>query len=291
MRVVALLTALFPATAFAGAWTQSEGGAFLKAGSRFVQADEFYDPEGTPTDTATLTDALFSLYAEYGLLEDLTLIGDLPVRRLVANRLVGELSGAVSSEGETLTALGDARLAARYRLGRLGQTVFSLQGAVGIPLGRTGADNRDANQAAREAGLPDEEERVLVTGDGEADLGAELLVGHSFGSVYVTSNLGFTKRFEGFSDEFRYGAEAGWSPGWGTVLLRLNGLQSLKNGEGAPDADGSLFADKASFLAVGPEVTVNVIDSIGVSAAVETVLFGENVFRAPAFTLGLVYSR
>lgn len=276
MRILFFAALFAPSTALAGAWTQAEGGAFLKAGSRLVQADEFYSPDGDPTQTATLNDALFSIYAEYGLFDDLTVIGNLPIRRLTVNRQVGALTNVVISDGDSVTALGDAEVAARYRLGRVGRTVFSLQGTVGLPVGLSGEDN------------------TLVTGDGEADVRGELLVGHSFRGlpIYLTSNVGFAQRFRGFSDEFRYGVEAGWAEDWGVVLLRANGIQSFKNGDDSSGtAEANLFANNASFLAVGPEVTVNVFDGIGVSAAAETVVFGENVFRAPAFTFGLVYSR
>ncbi len=267
-----------PSKVRAGAWTQQDGGGYLKFSTRVVRADSFYDPEGNSTDIATFGDTAFSLYGEYGLFERLTLVGNLPVRRLTLNRQEGELTGVELFPGDSSTALGDGELGVRIALARLGSSVFSTQVTVGIPVGDT------------------DQENGLVTGDGEADVRAEVLFGHSFSGlpIYLSASTGYAQRFEGFSNEFRYGIEGGYRFGdWGLLVLRANGTQSLKNIEtaGGGEIEANLFANNASFLAIGPEFNLALGRGSGASVAVEGVVFGENVFDAPAFTFGLTWSR
>ncbi|MEL6338426.1 MAG: hypothetical protein AAFP04_02845 [Myxococcota bacterium] len=275
---IVLVGVELPGIAHAGAWTQQDGGGYLKLSTRIVRADSFYNPEGNSIDVATLGDTAFSLYAEYGLFDRLTLVGNLPVRRLTLNRQEGELTGVELFPGDSSTTLGDGELGARIALARWGSSVFSTQVTVGIPVGDT------------------DQENGLVTGDGEADVRAELLLGHSFSRVpiYVSASTGYAQRFEGFSNEFRYGLEAGYRFGdWGLLVLRANGIESLKNIETAVGAEieANLFANNASFLAIGPEFSFAFGGGFGASIAAEGVVFGENVFDAPAFTFGLTWSR
>ncbi|MEM6734018.1 MAG: hypothetical protein AAF658_20820, partial [Myxococcota bacterium] len=243
--------------------------------------DEFYDPDGNAGDIGTFRDTLFSIYAEYGVIEDLTLLGNLPFRRLTVNRREGRLSGVEIFEGDAVNAISDAQIGALYRLWSGGGSVLSLYGQLGLPIGVTGQENG------------------LVTGDGEADVTGQLRVGHGFSGlpIYVSLEAGYTARFEGFSDEIPYRAEVGWVfNDWGGLLLaRANGIQSLKNGEDGTGEtvanEANLFVNNASFLALQAEFTVSVFDGLGVSAAAETAVYGENVFRASAFTVGLVWER
>ncbi len=58
-----------------------------------------------PVDIATFGDTLFSIHAEYGLFERLTVIGNLPVRYFTLNSLVWQLSGVERFPGDSVTAL------------------------------------------------------------------------------------------------------------------------------------------------------------------------------------------
>lgn len=275
--VLGLVTILLPLqSANAGAWTQEKGGAFFKAATRFVRADTFYDPNGEPLDTATFGDNTVSLYGEYGIVDGFTVVANLPLRTLTLNRQVGKLSSAEQFSGDRVTAIGDGELALRGRLARIGSSVFSAQFTVGIPVGIS------------------EQENGLVTGDGEADTRLEFHYGHGFSGVplYLGLFAGYAKRFRGFSDEYRYGGELGYTFfNRALLILKANGVRSRKNNDDPFEqiGDGNLVNNQ-SYLAYGPELNVRITGGLGVSALLELAALAENVYAAPALTVGLTYS-
>ena len=280
-RIHALLVGLaiaWAAQAGAGAWTQEPGAGFFKLNSQMLRGDQLREVNGLKSAIPTLTDYTVSLYGEYGLKDGLTLVGYLPFfKRITLNEQVGRPSGFVYFAGDDVTGFADAQAGLRYRLAQRGATVLSAQLLLGLPLG----DDAQANG--------------LLTGDGEFNQQYTLQLGHSLypAPAYFNLDLGFNNRLDGYSDEVVYSAEAGYTiAGRATLILRLNGVESLENGDDTVSGGmGGLYANDQSFVNIGPELVFALGAGSGVSLSALHTLRVRNGLQAPIFSLGLFTQR
>ena len=127
----------------------------------------------------------------------------------------------------------------------------------------------------------------LYTGDGEFNFVGDLAFGRSFQRVpiYVTGGVGYNLRTQGFSDEFRYTLEAGWSIGNFLAILRVRGIESLENGDS--DVLGMTLGNNQSYIAYGPEVAYKFTKTFGVSAGLDTAKRIRNTISGPTYNFGV----
>ncbi len=270
--LMTFIMAIFSTQALhAGAWTQKRGEWYYKLGLRIVRADEFYEPGGNKIDTRTIGDYTTTFYGEYGLNDWLTLVASAPIfKRITLNRQVNG-RGEVLFLGDSKNGVADFDIGARVALLRAAKSVLSAEVLFGIPIG-------DDNQSSG-----------LLTGDGEFNQLIKLQFGHSFfpTAIYFSGEAGFNNRTEGFSDEFGYAAELGYTfKNRLLFIFRLRGVESLKNGESSGVGGMLLFANNQSYLSYGPEINYMITRMLGVSAGIEGATRGENVLSAPAFSAG-----
>lgn len=273
-----LIVGLLAGPVLGGAWTQPRGGGYFKLNSQMVRGDRFYDRQGSCMAIPTLADYTLSLYGEYGLREQLTVVGYLPFfKRITLNKQVGRPSRFLYFKGDAQTGVADADLGVRYRLLQRGGTVLSAGLSFGLPLGR------------------DQQENGLLTGDGEFNQALTLQVGRSFYPLpaYLSAELGVNNRTRGFSDEFLYAAELGHTFGAAfTAIVRLRGVESLKNGDGAVMGGmGGLYANDQGFLAYGTELLWAPRPSCGISFSLTGAARLRNSLSAPALSLGIFTRR
>ena len=262
----------------AGAWTQSKGSGFYKLGSQMARGQEFREMSGRKTSIPTLADYTFSLYGEYGLRDDLTLVAYLPFfKRITLNKQVGRPSGFIYFEGDDVSGIADAQLGLRHRLANLGATVISAGLTLGVPLGK------------------DTQANGLLTGDGETNQILSLQAGHSLYPVpaYFNVDIGYNNRVKGYSDEYLYAVEVGYTvKNKLTAILRLRGLESLENGDDAVHGGmGGLYANNQSFLTYGPELIYSLDERTGVSLSAMGAARVHNALAAPVFSLGFFMKR
>jgi hypothetical protein len=148
---------------------------------------------------------------------------------------------------------------------------------LGLPLGDSGQTNG------------------LYTGDGEANQSISLQVGLSLYPLpaYLGGEVGINHRLKGFSDEFRYAFEAGFTIRQRlTVALHLRGVESLKNGNNTlTGGTGGLAGKNVRFLLYGPEISYLINPDIGVSLSVTGAARGQNVLAAPSYSFGFFIKR
>ena len=224
----------------------------------------------------TLADYTISLYSEYGLRDDLTVVGYLPFKRITLNKQVGEPSGFVYFQGDDVTGLGDAQIGLRYRIAQSGPTVISGALTLGLPLG----EETQANG--------------LLTGDGETNQILALQLGHSLypAPAYVNVDLGYNNRINGFSDELLYAIEAGYTHGKWMAVARVRGTESRENGDDLVSGGmGGLYANNQSFLTYGPELIYSMDDQLGLAASVVNTTRVKNALSAPVFSFGLFFKK
>jgi hypothetical protein len=197
----ALVLALCPLPALAGAWTLAPGAGFFSAGASYYRNDP-----GTFEQVSTAT------YLEYGLREGFT----------VGGSLEGEFPmGAASGQQArgTVAAFGRARL----WVGDQGDP-FSLQLGTILPLG----DLVDTGEAQLDG------ERAL---DVRALYGRGFAT--AWGDAFVDLQGGWRRRFDDGADELRLDLTAGVRPAprWLVMLQSFNTI-GLRNARGdGPDFD------------------------------------------------------
>jgi hypothetical protein len=261
-------------TLYAGAWTQKRGKGYYELKFQMIRANRFYEPSGKIISIPTLAEYTASIYGEYGINDWLTVVGDFPFyKRITLNRQVGARTGFVFFPGDSVSGISDAEVGVRVGLLRGGPTVFSAGLKLGLPIG----DDTQVNG--------------LFTGDGEFNQIFSLQLGHSFypKPLYFTGEAGVNNRSNGYSDEFRYEAEIGYTIGSNLTLhFKVNGMESFHNGDDAVQGGmGGLFANNQEYLAYGPGVFYNFYKNVGVNVRAAFATRGQNVLARPAFFFGI----
>lgn len=272
--ILSLITCIALATtALADGWPQPRGHGYYKLGYRIVRATEFYQPDGSRIPIPTLGEHTISFYGEYGLTNRITVLAYIPFfERITLNRVEGRESGFEFFEGDVVTGIADAEAGARIGLARIGPMVLSAGLAVGVPLG------------------DDAQPNGLLTGDGEWNQRLRIEGGYSFypTPAYAAASAGFNNRMRGFSDEIVYAVEGGYTFAALTLVGRLRGVESLKNGDASVTGGmGGLFANNQRYLAYGAEVIYTRHGRYGLSVAADAATRARNVLAAPAFSVGV----
>ncbi|MEM9325071.1 MAG: hypothetical protein AAGA85_05430 [Bacteroidota bacterium] len=266
------LMATLCAPAHGGGWTQPKGSGFVKFGQFFLLADQNFDSNG---DKMSITSSGFfstHLYAEYGLLDRVTVGAYVP---FLFHSYVNGLrytSGLPDLPGMEATHFGDVDVFVQYGLIQNRAFVLSAGVLLGIPSGNS--------------------EGLLTSGDGEFNQMIRLEAGYSVPSlpIFIGLSTGFNNRTRGFDDEIRINAEVGLTIKEKVVLiLKSLNTRSLQNGEGQI-ADGGIFSNDIDYSTLGPEVLVkDVIGGLGVTANYYWTLSGRNTIANNSFTLGVFW--
>lgn len=274
LRLYLLLLLLLNAImGYCGGWPQPKGDGFLKINQFAMQANRYFNPEGNMIDVRPkISVYTSSLYLEYGITEKLTGIVYFPFFSRVTLNRFQQLDGTTTA-GDRVNSLGDADITLKYGIVTDQPTVVSISVTGGIPLG-------DPNGGRTES---------LQTGDGEFNQMVSLDISHSFYPVpvYMSVMVAVNNRTRNLSDEFRYGFEAGYThKHWLTILAKLQGVTSLRNGDPATSPNQGLFSNNVEFLALSPEFIVDYQNKYGFTANVSIPLSGQQILASPAFAIG-----
>ncbi len=260
-----------------GGWPQQKGKIYLKLSGWWIVADQHYTNNGMIDPNLTRANYISSVYAEYGFTDRLTGVIYFPFfSRAVVNEQISGTTGDVIAEGDAINSLGDTDIQLKYGLIQNGSIKVSVSLTLGLPTGNS-SGGRDGS---------------LQTGDGEFNQLLTVDASRSFpiGKVntYVTLSAGFNNRTKGFSDEARFLVEGGVIIGPWIGILRINGVNSLKNGDSNFTSTGtSLFGNNVSYTAFSPELGFKVNEKFGLTVGYSTAFSGELIFARPSYTVGL----
>ncbi|MEQ8628374.1 hypothetical protein [Ekhidna sp.] len=265
-----ILTAMISNLALAGGgWVKQKGTGYYKVSHWWVSAAKVYTFDGN-TQTSP-QEGIFntSIYAEYGINDKLTAIMNLPFSKS-------------ANDQESISGIGDTDIAFKFRINKPGsQFALAYTFLLGLPLG----DNSGGSDGS------------LQTGDGEFNQLMRFDLSRSFpiGKVNAYANIyaGYNNRTKGFSDEARFGLEAGagfldnkiWT------IVRIDGVESFQNGDPSDaTSDGAtVFANNTEYIATTYEIAGYITDKIGVSAAYGSVLSASLIFASPSYSLGVFF--
>ncbi len=293
----ALCVTMSAGPAVGGAWTQREGGYYLKIDGSFLTTGKELDFRGNRLDIfqerisfddATFSDGGVSGYGEYGVTRKLTILGRLPFRRLSSERKV--LGGAYFDEKierEITSGFGDLDIGARYGLGFSPLTV-SVQGGMKFPLGY------DAT--------PDDGGPPLGTGEVDSDI--RILAGRGFSSwpVYLSGGIGYRLRGGSYHDEWLYEGEIGLSSGRWLVKIGLAGVENREAPQdlvGAPittplpGGGGSfvVLTGDQNYTKLNPSVSYAIGPGRWFTVELFDVVAGKNTIDGTTVSAGFVFAR
>lgn len=256
-----------------GGWVYGKNQGYFKLAENMIRSPYFFDGDGEVIDIPTTSLYTTNLYVEYGLGHNWNVIAYVPFFvRATQNKQVFNQSG-LENEGFELNSFGDADVGIKYGFNQKGPVVFAASLILGIPSGQN------------------EPEGSLQTGDGEFNQLIKLEASHSFypKPFYVTGFVGFNNRTNNFSEEFRYGAEVGYTSEKLYLILKIKSVESLYNGGGDANAANTFFGNNIEYFSITPEVDYNFSETLGLSASAGFAASGRNQLASPNFSLGIYY--
>lgn len=266
-----------------GPWPQKKGKGYFKLSESWIVFDQHFTDAGLLDPNVTTGIFNTNFYGEYGITDKFTGIVNGPFfTRNYMNNLVSGTTGEVLVPGEAVNAMGDIDLGFKYggKIGGLGIPVSATL-VLGLPTGKASAGTQGN----------------LQTGDGEFNQMIQLDAGGGFNltpkiNSYFSTYVGLNNRTNGFSEEFRYGVEAGLgfmdNKLW--TIVRIAGVESFKNGETAATVTStSLFANNTEYTSFNIEAAYYVTKRVGFSASFAGAWRGEIIAAAPTYSVGVFY--
>ncbi|MDG1385057.1 MAG: hypothetical protein P8P50_05915 [Flavobacteriaceae bacterium] len=262
-------------------WLEKKGDGYFKLSAWTLEADRHYTNTGATDPNATRGTFNLNIYGKYGLSRNWNLIAYIPFYvKTYQNHQVSSVTNETLIEGEENTSFGDMDLGIEYRLLKTSKLAFSAVLTLGIPSGDSNGGSDGSYQ----------------TGDGEFNQEIRFNAGTSFKifkqPFYAKSYVGFNNRTENFSDEIRFGIEAGTNFFNKRVLflMRSNTVRSLKNGSlSAANSNGSIFANNVEFVSIGWEAAIKFTKNLGISVGSESAFSGRVIYAAPSYSAGVFY--
>jgi len=276
----------------AGAWTQKEGGYYFKIESSYLNASKEFNHIGEELNIleekfifrdVTFRDITVRAYGEYGIYNNLTLIGKIPFKIYTTQYYLDDLY----SQGEvarSTAGFGDLNFALKY--GLLNQPMaISIQSGVKLSFGYEKHPDNDGPRL----------------GTGEIDFEGMLLIGQSFHPLplYASAGLGYRKRGGPLHDEIIYNLETGYTLEKWFFKIYFTGI---KNTETPPDLyGGEIQLPHTGGGGVIPDLLVGDQDinqlsfsisytfqkRMSLEATIYDVISGKNTVSGQTFSLGL----
>lgn len=278
-NIITFIIVLFVSQTITAQWSKGKSKGFYKLSAWYLNTDQHYTDTGEIDPNATRTQFNINLYSEYGITDRLDVIAYIPFyNRATQNNQVSSVNGAILQEGEAITAFGDIDLGLNYNFYRKGKWSASTKLLFGLPTGEDAGGSDGSYQ----------------TGDGEFNQYLSGLLGYSTSlngtPFFAKYYLGYNNRTQGFSDELRTGAEAGFNIFNNKVWLigRLDVVKSLQNGSlNAQNSQGSIFANNVEYVGVGLEASYYITKKLGVSLTYGGAISGRIIAANPSISGGI----
>lgn len=260
---------------FAQGWTRKKKEGYFNLSQTFLQSFRFYSPAGTDIKIRTTGLYVTSIYGEYGLSSRWTAIASVPF--LVQNdfnRIQYRQSGRVIA-ADRLRSIGDIELALKLGFFQKGPIVVATTLVLGLPTGNPSGGSS----------------KILQTGDGEFNQILRVDGSHSFypKPFYTSAYVAYNNRTSGFSDEFRYGFDFGYTGRHFNAIFHLNSILSTRNGasNGLESVSNAIFSNNMEVILPSIEFAYNLSKNYGLNAAIGYPIAGKSVLGGASFKVGI----
>ena len=273
-KLVFLPIFLFTLTLFSrGAWTKSKNEAYVQLS--YYNIAGYTNIYGSP-DYRTereITDNTLQLFGEYGLSEKTTLVLSLPIKMIKSGNVVFDGVTPITAEGSK-TALGNLTFGVKHQL-------YNNKWVV------SGQFNVEANTGTFYPELG------LRSGYDTWTLAPKLNIGRGFGRFFIQGTTGVDIRFNGYSSNYKFGAEVGakpLNPLWLIAFLDIS--TSFENGDVLlPDSNllTGLYVNNQEYTAYGVKAIVEITQKFGALANYTSAISGNNVPKRAVYGAGFYY--
>jgi len=256
---------------FAGAWTQKKGTGYYKADFRYLGGNKIYDSNGDKIAIPDFKDITVGVFGSYGVTDDFTLMLNAAVFKSVK---LDTSTVALGFKNE-VSGFGDILVGGKYKLAKFGQSFMSGKLLINLPTGESSPDGG------------------LWTGSGDYHQTLGLEYGYSLWPIpgYLNAGVTYTNRTQGFSDEFRYGIEAGYTIIQNlSLVVRFHGQVSMKNGDENVKGGFGVFSNNQQYIAYNAELAYKFTNSFGVKGYYESGGAGKNIISAPVINVGIFFT-
>ncbi|MBO0937299.1 hypothetical protein J2I47_12145 [Fibrella sp. HMF5335] len=262
------LLGLVPDGVAGGGWVRKKSTFYGKLRVSSFRTNKYYNLAGELNDQgAQFQQTSLDLYAEYGLSKRLTLILNAPLFR--SNKF---------STTNAATGFGDVLVEAKYGI-LTGNFPVAISVGAQLPTGQSRILVADVNRPGSQINLP--------IGDGELNIWTKAYASIPFSSRgYVSVEVGYNKRTQGFSDQYASTVEVGYKigPVWtNAVLRRLNSV-------GVPDTNkGSfVYGEGLEYTAYSLGAAVPITKKTSLTLDYSNMIVPcKNTYSGPIFGLGL----
>jgi|GEM_PF-2122443 len=278
-NLVILLILLAYQDGYTGAWTQKRGHFFNKVGLlRFDSSSQYLlnGDEQPLSNNGQVIDVTFYDYFEYGLFDDLTFVGTIPVKRV-------SFSCAIEGCGRSTSGLSDIYAGFRYKLAE-SSWITSIQAGIKLATGY------ETDEQKLDTAPP--------LGDGQADVEFRLLLGRSIanGGGYLNLDAGFRARSGEPVDEVPFAVEAGIRLTKSYMLIgKIHGVRGIKEDDDQQNftiVNGRIenFVGTGAledFVKAQAQLIYNLTSTIDISFEFDQVVTGRNTSQASTVGIGL----
>ncbi len=265
----ALISVFIAGPVFAGAWTRDKGGLYAQITANNYTADENFDNGGSKedfTDDGEFSDDNISLYLEYGLADNLTVIGSW------SHKWLEYENDLISNE---TSGFSDLELGLKYRLFEKNGGVCSIQTLIKIP---EAYDEDDA----------------VPLGNAQYDYEFRFLYGQSLYPHfpgYLNLESGYRFRAEAPADELKYLLEFG-----ADLTKKLYGRIKLDGTYGMGNAEKrSAFSDNPSATydydlgKLEAVLGFKISDNWGTELGYRKEIYGKNISAGENWSVAVTY--
>ncbi|MDY0190859.1 MAG: hypothetical protein RBR22_09010 [Desulfuromonas sp.] len=297
LLVTLALLSISASSVWAGAWTMPAGKLYTRVAYSEYDSQRFFNENGTSHRYAPNEDykaelrgkvprnfdydeQTWSVYAEYGLLDKLTLIGSLDYKETEWTYQGDPGTASLIDKTAKSSGLGDLNFGLRYRLLATQSGALSLQAMY-----KTGEcyDEEDENFGTD-----------IQRGDGQDDFEMRLQYGQSLYPLipgYFNVEAGYRWRTQQYADEFTYLLEAGVDITKALYLrTKLDGFANLGNGDSGPTGSYTEIDSNPYEVDLGKlEVTVGykIIPQLSLEASYFNELYGASTTKGDTWSLAL----
>ncbi|MBN2332599.1 MAG: hypothetical protein JXO49_04565 [Deltaproteobacteria bacterium] len=273
--------------AFAGAWAMPKGKLYSRLSYNKYEAKKFFDEDGDTRSSSPgdgrgrhfeYIEDRYTLYLEYGLLENITLLASIDSKNAEWTYKRGGIPPVPVEKSAQTNGIGDIQLGVKYQFFSSDIGVLSLQGLLKTA---EAYDHRHTGDLE------------IQLGDAQDDYEVRLMYGRSLYPLipgYCNLETGYRWRTQDPADEFKYLAEIGVDVTKMIYLrAKLDGSLDMGNGDDvatlAYDANGNEVELGKLELTAG----IKLSQQWGCELSCTNDLYGKNTTKGTTYSFALTF--
>ncbi len=292
-RALIVLSIVSVTSVFSDSKPIGKGKGFFQFTTKYIRAKEYYTPAGDVINIPTIKDYTTSLYGEWGINDQVSLILNLGLYRhwVINEQITANKQNNTFNRlsGKVIRSFGDSELGVKIGLGKAKKWDLATSLSVGLPLSEWKTERKEHLYILPDGAIVNDDEGSFAIPIGNDDYPITIAISGDFSPIKapieLSASLGWQNRRYGlgsknYSDQVVYTAKIGYPHNRAYYILSLQGQEPIRN--------GNIFKD-TRFLGFGPQVYVRVTKNVGVLGGIETAVRSQQTLRALAFKCGFYY--